>query len=93
MVEGSEQEKERVVDALLAAARDGDNDGTALGALPDSLHSIVDSFGFVQLIFMIEERLNIELDLEDTSLSELVQSASLVRFLRDRIKPEALPEG
>ncbi len=42
----------------------------------------VDSFGFVQLIMDIENRLKIEVDLTDVDLGSIVEFDNLVQFFR-----------
>ena len=86
-----DQARNEVLEALLSVATgDSDINGSAAHALPENLLTIVDSFGFVQLVAAIEERLGIELDLDGVDLADLVNSRSLVNFLQGHAMPTRL---
>ena len=82
-----DQTREAVLEALLSATTgDGGDERIAVSALPENLLTIVDSFGFVQLVVAIEERLGIELDLDGVDLGDLVTSTSLVTFIQNQVQ-------
>lgn len=46
-----------------------------------NLLELLDSFSFVELIFELEDKLGIEIDLADTDLSEIVHFQNLTQFV------------
>lgn len=84
-----DQKREAVLEALVKATTDGSVQAAALDDLPDNLLEIVDSFGFVQLVFALEERLTIDLDLEGVELGDLTQPMTLIRFLQSQANNDA----
>lgn len=84
-----DQAQEEVLEALLFAISVGHAAAASQrSALPENLMTIVDSFGFVQLVAMLEQRLGIELDLEGVDLGDLVVSTSLISFLQDQVQTQ-----
>lgn len=86
----NDQAQEEVLEALLSATS-GRHGATASrqSALPENLLTVVDSFGFVQLVAALEERLGIELDLDGVELGDLVVSTSLINFLQQQVQTRA----
>lgn len=80
------QTKEHLLEALSSAVHhDASPRGPVPPALPDNLLDVVDSFGFVQLVMEMEQRLGIELDLERVDLDTLVEPTLLVSFLQSQV--------
>jgi acyl carrier protein len=82
-----DQTRDEILEALLSATSSS-HAATAFEqtTLPENLLTIVDSFGFVQLVAALEERLGIELDLDGVELGDLVVSASLIDFLQSQMQ-------
>ena len=82
-----DQIREQTLEALFSAIVQDDAAAAAdQSRLPDNLLTIVDSFGFVQLVAALEERLGFELDLKDVDIGNLVVSALLIDFVRQQIQ-------
>lgn len=50
-----------------------------------NLLELIDSFGFVELIVELEDKLGIEIDLSNIDLSEIVHFKNLSRFISQQI--------